>query len=78
MSYGYTTRLVRLNKEADKTNLGVKLGRMCIRKEVPVVQVSLELGVSRMAVYNWFSGSSEPSDRMTDAITTLIAEYRQR
>jgi hypothetical protein len=77
MSYGYTTRLVRLNKEADKTNLGVKLGRMCIRKEVPVVRVSLELGVSRMAVYNWFSGSSEPSDRMTDAITTLIAELRE-
>ena len=40
MSYGYTTRIDRLNKEATPT-LGVKLGRVCIKKDVPVILNSI-------------------------------------
>ena len=78
MSYGYTKRLSSLNKEASNSMLGVKLGRVCIRKEVPVTEVALHLGVSRQTVYNWFMGMHEPTETLSDAIKKLIAEYRQR
>lgn len=77
MSYGYTTRLGSLNKLADGTMLGVKLGRVCIRKEVPVAQVAYQLGVSRQTVYNWFSGVHKPSAELTDTIKQLIIEYKK-
>jgi|TARA_R110000822_G_scaffold2265_7_gene10891 hypothetical protein len=77
MSYGYTTRLGSLNKLADGSMLGVKLGRVCIRKEVPVAQVASQLGVSRQAVYNWFSGVHTPSKELTASIKQLIIEYKK-
>ena len=77
MSYGYTTRIDRLNKEADGRLLGVKLGRICIRHDVPVSEVSTQLGVSRQTVYNWFMGVHEPNEDLSELIKQIIAEYRQ-
>jgi len=77
MSYGYTTRLGSLNKLADGSMLGVKLGRVCIREEVPVAQVARQLGVSRQAVYNWFLGMHEPSEELRATIKKLIIEYKK-
>jgi|TARA_B110000285_G_scaffold194364_1_gene223980 DNA-binding XRE family transcriptional regulator len=78
MSYGYTTRLSTMNKQADGSLSGVKLGRVCIRKEVPVAEVALQLGVSRQTVYNWFTGAHEPNEDLKDAVKILIAEYRRQ
>ena len=78
MSYGYTTRLSTMNKQADGSLSGVKLGRVCIRKEVPVAEVALQLGVSRQTVYNWFTGAHGPSEDLIDAVKILIAEYRRQ
>ena len=72
MSYGYTKRLSSLNKQADGSMLGVKLGRACISKEVPVAEVAHRLGVSRQAVYNWFTGSTEVTSAYKDRVTTII------
>lgn len=77
MSYGYTKRLSSLNKQADGSMLGVKLGRVCISKEVPVAEVAYQLGVSRQAVYNWFTGVHEPSNELKDIIKNLIIEYKK-
>lgn len=77
MSYGYTKRLSSLNKQADGSMLGVKLGRACISKEVPVAEVAHRLGVSRQAVYNWFTGVHEPSNELKDIIKKLIIEYKK-
>ena len=55
MSYGYSTRLIELNNNADDQLLGVRLGRVCIANDVPVLAVAMALGVSRQTVYNWLS-----------------------
>ena len=77
MSYGYTTRLNSLNKQADKSSLGVKLGRVCIKKEIPVAEVAFQLGVSRQTVYNWFQGTDYPHPDLTDAVKALLISYTQ-
>ncbi len=77
MSYGYTTRLDSLNKQADGTLLGVKLGRVCIKHEVPVAQIAFQLGVSRQTVYNWFMGACAPNKELTLPIKNIIAKYKR-
>jgi transcriptional regulator with XRE-family HTH domain len=61
MSYGYSVKLVNLNKEANGRKLGVKLGRVCIAADISVSAVARRLGVSKQTIYNWFTGVSEPS-----------------
>ena len=77
MSYGYTTRLGSLNKQADGSLLGVKLGRLCIKYEVPVIDVASQLGVSRQTVYNWFTGTHKPKEMLTPFIQELIDELKR-
>lgn len=77
MSYGYTTRLGSLNKQADGSLLGVKLGRVCIKHEVPVIDIASQLGVSRQTVYNWFMGTHEPKEELTTLIKEIITEYKK-
>lgn len=60
MSYGYSNRLVELNNKADDRLLGVRLGRVCIAKDIPVSDVAIQLGVTRQTVYNWFCGVNAP------------------
>lgn len=60
MSYGYSARLIGLNKKADKKRLGVRLGKRCIELDIPVADVAIHMGVSRQTVYNWFSGVHDP------------------
>lgn len=75
MSYGYTTRVDSLNKKADQSLLGVRLGRMCIEHDVPVAEMASQLGVSRQTVYNWFTGSFEPNSELAVYIEALLSEY---
>jgi hypothetical protein len=56
---GYSQQLVKANKAADQTLQGVRLGKMCIEKDVPVTKVAEVFHVSRTAVYAWFTGKSE-------------------
>jgi hypothetical protein len=74
MSYGYSAKVVALNREADKSNLGVRLGRACIKQDIPVSTVSDVLGVSRQTLYNWFMGKSSPQPMMVD----LVVRYLDR
>lgn len=74
MSYGYSAKLVALNRQADKNNLGVRLGRACIKADIPVSRVAETLGVSRQTLYNWFMGRSSPQPMMVD----LVARYLER
>lgn len=73
MSYGYSAKLVALNKQADKENLGVRLGRACIKGDIPVSTVASALGVSRQTLYNWFVGKSSPQSMMVDLVTRYLA-----
>lgn len=74
MSYGYSAKMVALNQQADRGNLGVRLGRACIKKNIPVSEVAYMLGVSRQTVYNWFVGKRSPQPMMVD----MVARYLER
>jgi DNA-binding XRE family transcriptional regulator len=75
MSYGYTARLIVLNKQANISSLGVRLGRICVKHDVPVSTVAGALGVSRQTVYNWFTGGVRPKLAMEPRIRTQIKKY---
>lgn len=76
MAYGYSIRLVQANKQASIQNLGVRLGRVCIKANIPVTNVADQLGVSKQAVYNWFTGAYNPQRLLAPAIEELIASIR--
>ena len=76
MSIGYTARINIQNKQASGHMLGVKLGRLCIKYEIPVVEIAKEFKVSRQAVYNWFVGISQPRGRTKAKVTDYIAKLK--
>jgi hypothetical protein len=69
----YTTKIIRRNADADPTLLGVQLGRLCIYRHVSVNQVVADLGVTKAAVYSWFSGQRDVSKHLRSKV---LAYYR--
>lgn len=76
MSYGYSIRLVELNKEADRKLIGVRLGRRCIKIGVSVSEVASQLGVSRQTIYNWFVGVTTPRATQVQLIKNFINQNK--
>ena len=74
MSYGYSLRLVERNSRANVRDLGVQLGRACIKHDVPVSVVALTFRVTRQTIYNWFTGDTSPGE----AYHSLIRDYISR
>jgi DNA-binding XRE family transcriptional regulator len=73
MSQGYSLRLRTLNQKAPSRLLGVRLGRVCIKHDVPATVVAEVMGVSRQTVYNWFKGTSSPGPLLTSKVERYIA-----
>jgi hypothetical protein len=71
---GYSYRLVKANKAADSKHIGVKLGRYCIINDIPVIQIAQQFSVSRMTVYNWFSGIVMPHKATVAKIEKLLSK----
>lgn len=69
---GYTIRIVKANAKADSTSPGVKLGRFCISKDIPVHDVAASFGVSRMTVYQWFAGKWVPRQAHVERIEKVL------
>jgi len=78
MSYGYSQSLVEANKKASIKSLGVALGRLCIKHEVPVSEVAKELSVSRMTVYNWFWGITAPTLHLQPRVIQYTEYLKKR
>ena len=78
MSHGYSMSLANANKKADSTNPGVAFGRFCIDREIPVTQIAAALGVSRMTIYNWFSGYVTPTRENLEAIERFKGRHKRR
>lgn len=71
---GYSDRLIKANKAADQKHIGVRLGKACIKKGVPV-QVACEMiGVSRTTLYSWFTGKCLVSQRYILQINIALKE----
>lgn len=77
MSYGYSANIIALNKKADATKLGVRIGRVCIRKDIPVKDAADKFGVSRQTLYNWFSGATNPPISSVERLSAVLASLRQ-
>ena len=75
MSQGYSLRFRDLNRRAPNRLLGVKLGRLCIKHDVPASAVADQMGVSRQTVYNWFRGTSSPGPALTAMIERYITSF---
>ncbi len=73
--YGYTLALLNNNKRADNKHLGVRLGRVCINKNIPVTKVAYDAGVTRQTVYNWFCGVNHPTGSSEATVLELLKRY---
>lgn len=73
MSQGYSLKLRDLNRRAPSKSLGVRLGRACIKHNVPVTIVAERMGVTRQTVYNWFRGASTPHVGLTALVEQFIS-----
>lgn len=47
--------MLDLNK-ADPTRIGVQLGKVCVKANLPTSYVAETFDVSRMSIHNWFRG----------------------
>jgi len=74
MSVGYSYKLYEQNRAAADDKIGVALGRVCIARDIPVAALSERFGVTRAAIYRWFSGLSDPQPRFVAPITAFLAE----
>jgi DNA-binding XRE family transcriptional regulator len=75
MSQGYSLRLRDLNRRAPNKALGVRLGRVCIKHDVPVTVVAKMMGVTRQTVYNWFVGASNPQQSLVTLVESYITQF---
>lgn len=73
MSKGYSLLLRDLNRRASSKLLGVRLGRACIKHDIPASIVAGRMGVSRQTVYNWFRGVSNPNVNLSATIEQFIS-----
>ena len=71
---GHSTLTAREIKEANQTLLGVKLGMLCLDRDIPVTDVAEFFGVSRVTVYSWFRGKTVVSGKYADKMQKLIAK----
>lgn len=69
---GYTKFTAQDINEANPMLLGVKLGRLCVAKDIPVADVAEYLGLSRTTIYKWFIGKQVVSHKYIDKVETLI------
>ncbi len=56
MSRPYSDKFLLALSQADPTQLGVQLGRICVDANIPATYIAKALGVTRMTVYSWFRG----------------------
>ena len=71
---GYSTLTAREIREANQSLLGVKLGMICLDRDIPVTDVAEFFGVSRVTVYSWFRGKTVVSGKYADKMQKLIAK----
>ena len=72
MPTGYSLFTVEAIQNADDRLLGVKLGKICVKSNIPVTDVAEFFDVSRVTVYNWFKGTMIVSGKHVDRMTKLI------
>lgn len=65
----------RLHLRTAPSTLGVRLGRLAVRKKVSVQEIATKTGASRTTVYNWFAGGGV-TNAYKDRVLALIQELQ--
>ena len=78
MSNGYSLAVVNAMRQADPDLLGVRLGRVCVGRDISVAYVAEHLGVSRMTVYAWFTGQRSPGKLHACAVQEMLDKLLAR
>ena len=73
---GYSFPLHLANQNADPRLIGVRLGKYCIKHSIPVVKVAEQFGVSRMTIYQWFTGATRPRSAKVEKIEKYLAKTK--
>lgn len=73
---GYSYALHLANQDADPRFIGVRLGKFCIKNSIPVVKVAEQFGVSRMTIYQWFTGQTQPRSSKVEKIEKYLAKAK--
>ena len=71
---GYSLRLVDAVKAGDPRHPGVRLGKYCIEKGIPVSTMARKFGVSRMTIYTWFTGAGVPRKSKIELIEKILSK----
>jgi len=72
---GYAYQMVQQIRSADPMHIGVKLGCLCVEKNIPVAQVARDLRVSRLTIYSWFTGKFYPRPEKMAEVQDLLIRY---
>jgi DNA-binding transcriptional regulator YiaG len=76
MAKGYSVITINEIRSANSQLLGVQLGLVCLKNDLPVTDVAEFFGVSRMTVYNWFKGRVVVSGKHAERMTKLIEKLK--
>jgi hypothetical protein len=74
MAKGYSVLTIQEIKEANPNLLGVKLGKICVERDIPVKDVAEYFSVSRVTVYAWFRGKMVVSGKHVEKVLALITK----
>lgn len=75
---GYDSLFVQRVEAADQHPLVWYIAELCIQKNVPIVYVAEQVGVTRATVYNWMLGKSMPRERHLEQMPKVISKLRKR
>lgn len=70
----YDPALIVLVQNADQRLLGVKLGALCISKDIPVHDVADFFNVPRPVVLAWFKGEVKVPNRLATKVADIISK----
>jgi hypothetical protein len=70
---GYSIEVAEAVWRGDRSRLGVRLGKACIERRIPVTKVAETLGVTRQTIYSWFSGEYDPAKSQREAVEKFLA-----
>lgn len=73
---GYTDKVYNAIAKADDTMFGVQFAAVCVDAAVPVQIVANWFGVSRQAVYFWFTGVTGVAQKHRAKMTHIAAVLR--
>lgn len=73
---GYSLALHLANQDADPRLIGVRLGKYCIKNSIPVVKVAEQFSVSRMTIYQWFTGQTQPRNVKVQKIEKYLEKSK--